>query len=43
MFLATWPSVLDHWPEIVRPTLCEVRGLFSAFRLTEKALTLALS
>ncbi len=43
VLLASWPSVPDHWPEIVRPTLCEVRGLFSAFRLTKKALTLALS
>lgn len=42
VLLATWPSAPDHWPDIARPTLYEVRGLYAALRLATKALTLAI-
>ncbi|MBP5936728.1 esterase [Streptomyces sp. LBUM 1476] len=41
--LATWPNSPDHWPDITRPTLHEVRSLCSALRVATRALNHSLA
>lgn len=39
--LASWPAAPDHWPDLIRPTIHEVRGLCAALAVATSALDLS--
>ncbi|MEU6172744.1 esterase [Streptantibioticus parmotrematis] len=39
--LASWPAAPDTWPQLVRPTIHEVRGLCAALTIATAAVDLS--